>query len=322
MMDSVPEDREYDVAVYGATGFVGALVAAHLAEHAPPGTRIALAGRSRDRLAALRDGLPGGPDWPLVQADAEDPASLAALARAARVVATTVGPYARHGLPLVEACAQAGTHYADLTGEVLFVRRAIDRFDAVARESGARIVHACGYDSIPSDLSVYLLHERAAADGAGGLRDVQLVATARGALSGGTVDSMRGVIDEVRRDPAARRLAADPFALSPDRAAEPDTPQPGRTGIVRAEDGTWLAPFVMASYNTRDRAAQQRAAELGVRARPALHRGDGVRPGSCRGGDGGRGDRRPARVPGRDERRAHPGRPGPGPARPGHRPEP
>jgi short subunit dehydrogenase-like uncharacterized protein len=251
MMDSVPVDREYDVALYGATGFVGALVAAHLAEHAPPGTRIALAGRSRDRLAALGNGLPGGPDWPLVQADAEDPASLAALARAARVVATTVGPYARHGLPLVEACAQAGTHYADLTGEVLFVRRAIDRFDAVARESGARIVHACGYDSIPSDLSVYLLHERAAADGAGGLRDVQLVATVRGGFSGGTLDSMRGVIDEVRRDPAARRLAADPFALSPERAAEPDTPQPRRTGIVRAADGTWLAPFVMASYNTR-----------------------------------------------------------------------
>lgn len=246
------DDREYDVALYGATGFVGALVAAHLAEQAPQGTRIALAGRSLNRLAAVRDGLPGGPEWPLVRAETDDPASLDALASAARVVVTTVGPYARHGMPLVEACARAGTHYADLTGEVLFVRRAIDRFDAVARESGARIVHSCGYDSIPSDLAVLLLHERAATDGAGGLRDVRLVATARGGFSGGTVDSMRGQIDEVRRDPAARRLAADPFALSPDRAAEPDTPQPGSvTRPGRAADGTWIAPFVMASFNTR-----------------------------------------------------------------------
>ena len=108
---------------------------------------------------------------------------------------------------------------------MLFVREAIDRADAVARETGARIVHACGYDSIPSDLAVLLLHERAAAGGAGGLNDVRLVATARGGLSGGTIDSIRAQIDAMRRDPAARRLAADPFALSPDRAAEPDVPR-------------------------------------------------------------------------------------------------
>jgi short subunit dehydrogenase-like uncharacterized protein len=249
----VTDDREHDLVVYGATGFVGALTAAYLAEHAPPGARIALAGRSRDRLAAVRDGLPAAAyGWPLVEADATDPASLAALAAATRVVATTVGPYARYGLPLVEACARAGTHYADLTGEVLFVRAAIDRYDALARGTGARIVHSCGYDSVPSDLSVLLLHERAAADGAGGLRDVCLVATARGGLSGGTVDSIRGQVDEMRRDRAARRLVADPFGLSPDRAVEPDTPQPPDAGRpARAPDGRWSAPFVMAPYNTR-----------------------------------------------------------------------
>jgi short subunit dehydrogenase-like uncharacterized protein len=249
----VPDPRDHDLVVYGATGFVGALVAAHLATHAPSGTRVALAGRSTDRLSAVRDGLPpAARDWPLLEADATDPASLAALAAGTRVVATTVGPYARHGLPLVEACARAGTHYADLTGEVLFVREAIDQFDRVARDSGARIVHSCGYDSIPSDLSVLLLHQRAAADGNGGLRDVRLVATARGGFSGGTIDSVRGQLDEVRRDPVARRLAADPFALSPDRGAEPSTPQPpdaGRPG--RGPDGTWTAPFLMAPYNTR-----------------------------------------------------------------------
>jgi short subunit dehydrogenase-like uncharacterized protein len=244
---------EYDLVVYGATGFVGALTAAHLAEHAPPGLRIALAGRSRERLTAVRAGLPGAAhDWALVEADATDPRSLADLASGTRVVVTTVGPYARHGLPLVEACARAGTHYADLTGEVLFVREAIDRTDALARGSGARIVHACGFDSVPSDLAVLLLHECAAADGAGELGDVQLVAAVRGGFSGGTVDSVRLQVDTMRRDAAARRLAADPFALSPDRAVEPDTPQPPDAARpARTDDGRWTAPFVMAPFNTR-----------------------------------------------------------------------
>jgi short subunit dehydrogenase-like uncharacterized protein len=245
--------RDLDIAVYGASGFVGRLLAAHLAEHAPPGTRIGLAGRSRSRLEEVRDGLPpSAAEWPVVEADSGDPASLAALAARTRVLATTVGPYARHGLPVVEACARAGTHYADLTGEVLFVRQAIDRFDAVARDSGARIVHSCGYDSIPSDLAALLLAERARADGAGGLRDVQLVATARGGFSGGTIDSLRGQLDEVRRDRAARRLAGDPFSLSPDRDAEPGIRQPADAGPPgRTPDGRWTAPFVMAPYNTR-----------------------------------------------------------------------
>lgn len=245
-------DREFDVVVHGATGFVGALTAAHLAVHAPAGTRVALSGRSRERLAAARDRLPpAARDWPLLVADAGEPASLAALAAATRVVATTVGPYVRHGLPLVEACARAGTHYADLTGEVLFVREAL-AFDALARETGARIVHSCGYDSVPSDLAVLLLHERARADAAGGLTDVQLRATARGGFSGGTVDSIRLQLDETRRDAAARRIVGDRFSLSPDRDAEPDTPQPpdaARPG--RAADGSWYTAFVMAPYNTR-----------------------------------------------------------------------
>lgn len=245
--------REHDLVVYGASGFVGRLLAGYLAQAAPPGTRIALAGRSQARLAAVRAGLPAAAaGWPLVEADAADPAALASLARSARAVATTVGPYARYGLPLVEACARAGTHYADLTGEVLFVRAAIDLADPVARETGARIVHSCGFDSVPSDLAVLLLHERAAAEGAGGLRDVRLVATVRGGFSGGTLDSLRGQVDALRRDPAARRVVRDPFALSPNRAAEPATPQPPDAGPPsRTPEGGWLAPFVMAAYNTR-----------------------------------------------------------------------
>jgi short subunit dehydrogenase-like uncharacterized protein len=182
-----------------------------------------------------------------VVADAADPTALAAVAGSTRVVVSTVGPYTAYGLPLVEACARAGTHYADLTGEVLFVREAIDRCDALARESGARIVHSCGYDSVPSDLGVLLLHEAA-----GELADVRLVARMKGGFSGGTVASMRAQMDAVRHDPAARRLAADPHALSPDRAAEPAPVQPPDAGPPsRLRDGTWTAPFVMAGYNTR-----------------------------------------------------------------------
>ncbi len=245
--------RTHDLVVYGATGFVGRLLAAYLAGAAPAGMRIALAGRSRSRLEQVRGELPAAAgDWPLVVGDSTDAASLAALAASTRVLATTVGPYLRYGLPVVEACARAGTHYADLTGEVLFVRRAIDATDAVARDTGARIVHACGYDSIPSDLSVLLLAERARADGAGGLHDVQLVATARGGVSGGTVDSVRAQFEELGRDTTARRVVGDPYALSPDRDAEPDTRQPRDAGPPsRTPDGRWTAPFVMAPFNTR-----------------------------------------------------------------------
>ncbi|MGY2129521.1 saccharopine dehydrogenase family protein [Blastococcus sp. SYSU DS0617] len=245
--------RDSDLVVFGATGFVGKLLAAYLAEHAPAGLRIALAGRSRARLEEARAALPAAAAaWPLIEADASDPASMAALARGTRVVVTTVGPYARYGMPLVEACAAAGTHYADLTGEVLFVRDAIDRVDEVARGTGARIVHACGYDSIPSDLSAFLLAERARADGAGGLRDVQLVATLRGGFSGGTIDSMRAQVEALKEDPSRRRVVSDPYALSPDRAAEPKTRQPRDAGMPeRSSDGRWTAAFVMASFNTR-----------------------------------------------------------------------
>ena len=247
--------RALDVVVYGATGFVGRLTAQHLAQHAPPGARIGLAGRSQGRLELVRSGLGvRAAEWPLLVADAADPASLAALAAATRVVATTVGPYARHGLPLVSACAEAGTHYADLSGELLFVRESIDRFHQQAQDSGARIVHACGFDSVPSDLGVLLCAERALADGAGELADTTLlVVSARGGFSGGTIDSLRGQIEAMSSDAAARRIALDPYALSPDRAAEPDHGSQ-RDGFLPRHDrelGRWTAPFVMAPFNTR-----------------------------------------------------------------------
>jgi short subunit dehydrogenase-like uncharacterized protein len=247
--------REHDVVVFGATGFVGKLTAAYLAEHAPAGTRIALAGRSRDKLARVQGELgPAVADWPLIVADSHDAEALGRLAASTKVVATTVGPYLKYGMPLVKACAEAGTHYADLTGETLFMRRSIDEADAPARASGARIVHTCGFDSIPSDIGVLLLHEHAQATGAGELEDTTLVVKGtKGGVSGGTIDSMRGQLDEARADRAALKLVIDPYALSPDRSAEPKLgSERDPVGVIRdPELGGFLAPFVMGTVNTR-----------------------------------------------------------------------
>lgn len=178
---------------------------------------------------------------------------MATLARGTRVVATTVGPYAKYGMVVAEACAKAGAHYADLTGEVLFIRHSIDLFDEMARHSGARVVHACGYDSIPSDIGVLLLHEQAHADGAGDLGATSLVARLKGGVSGGTIDSMRTHIDALRTDPAQRRIVTDPYGLSPDRSAEPDLgdERDSLRPHYDAELGGWTAPFVMGPFNTR-----------------------------------------------------------------------
>jgi short subunit dehydrogenase-like uncharacterized protein len=251
----VSADRELDIVLFGATGFVGRLVAEYLAGHAPAGVRVGLAGRSGQRLADVRAGLgAAAAGWRLLTADVADRASLAALARTARVVATTVGPYRRQGLALVEECASAGTGYADLTGEVLFIRESIDRCHGLAAGTGARIVHCCGFDSIPSDLGVLLLHQAVRADDAGDLEDTTLVVTAlKGGVSGGTLASAIGQFDEVRASPGSRRVVADPYALSPDRAAEPDLGDQRDLQWARFDAGlgSWVGPFVMAPLNTR-----------------------------------------------------------------------
>jgi short subunit dehydrogenase-like uncharacterized protein len=247
--------RDHDIVVYGASGFVGVLVSRHLAEHAPAGTRIALAGRDQAKLEAVKKRL--GVDWPVLIADAADAPALDGLAASTRVVLTTVGPYAKYGRMLARSCAAAGTDYVDLTGEVLFARDSIDENHEVARRTGARIVHSCGFDSIPSDIGVHVLHAKVAADGAGQLAGTTMVVTAmRGGISGGTIDSMRNQLDVVKNDKKLRRVAGSPYSLSPDRKAEPDLGRQDDTATVTASQvdpalrGT-LAPFFMASYNTR-----------------------------------------------------------------------
>jgi short subunit dehydrogenase-like uncharacterized protein len=250
--------REYDIVLYGASGFVGKLTAEYLAR-AGGDARIALAGRTTERLLAIRETLgASAQSWPVLVADASSPSTLDAMAAQTRVVVTTVGPYTRYGLPLVGACAAAGTDYADLTGEPPFVRNSIDLYHKQALDTGARIVHACGFDSIPSDLTVYALYRRAREDGAGELGKTDFVVRKfSGGLSGGTVASMVEVLDSVSRDADVRRQFADPYTLSPDRGAEPELgEQPDlqwRRGRQIAPEltGLWTAGFMMAPANTR-----------------------------------------------------------------------
>ncbi|WP_040161470.1 saccharopine dehydrogenase family protein [Nigerium massiliense] len=243
------ESRAHDVVLFGATGFVGKLIAQHLAETAGDGVRIALAGRDRAKLLAVRGSLPGqAAQWPLVEADARDEASLAALAESTRVVLTTVGPYLTSGYGLAKACAEAGTHYADLTGEVLFVRRTVAELHETARRTGARIVHSCGFDSMPSDLAVWLTARAAADADAGSLtRTTTYVRTLRGAVSGGTVASGVGIMDAVDADPALGPVAGDPNALLPEGA-----PRLTSDRVLLEKDAErkhWCVPFFMGGFN-------------------------------------------------------------------------
>jgi short subunit dehydrogenase-like uncharacterized protein len=250
--------REFDLVLYGATGFVGKLTAEYLAK-AGGDARIALAGRSQDKLLAVRETLgEKAQSWPLLTADASQPSTLDAMAARAQVVLTTVGPYAKYGLPLVAACAAAGTDYADLTGEAMFMRDSIDLYHKQAIDTGARIVHSCGFDSIPSDLTVYALHLRATEDSAGELMDTTFVVRKLvGGFSGGTYASLAGVLRAMAGDAQVRRSLEDPYTLTPDRDAEPElgaqSDIPWRRGgeIAPELSGIWTTGFLMGPVNTR-----------------------------------------------------------------------
>jgi short subunit dehydrogenase-like uncharacterized protein len=235
-------DRDHHIVLLGATGFVGRFTARHLAQSAPAGARIAIAGRSSTRLQEVNRDL--GVDWPTIQVDTADTDAVARLAASTSVVATTVGPYLRYGTEVASACARAGTSYADLSGESIFVARSIERNHDVAESSGAKIVHSCGFDSIPSDLGLGLAHETA-----GGVPIVAAtlrVRSLRGGISGGTIDSLRQQMKEVKTDASIRRLVGDPYALTPG----PSVRLPGRRGSGWGKErNVWQAPFVMGAYN-------------------------------------------------------------------------
>ena len=247
--------RPFDIVLFGATGFTGKLVAEYLVKNAPTDLKWALAGRSREKLESVRGDLarvnPKVASLPLVLGDSQDEASMDALAKQARVVCTTVGPYMKYGQAIVSACAENGTHYCDLTGEVPFMRDTIDRCDTRAKATGARIVHTCGFDSIPSDLGVLMLHEHARAMGKK-LASVRFFAgESSGGISGGTVASMLELVKLAKTDPKIRRTLGNPYALDPEPRLG------GRDGGdqmgVRWEPhiNMWTGPFVMAAVNTR-----------------------------------------------------------------------
>ncbi len=252
------ESRKLDVVVWGATGFTGKLTAEYLTKQYGVGRDVAwaLGGRSREKLEEVRRDLTAidaaASELPLIVADARDPASLAEVVGSTRVVATTVGPYAIYGRELVAACAEHGTDYCDLTGETPFIRQMIDLHHARAKETGARIVHCCGFDSIPSDLGVFMLQEHMRATYASRCSQVKFfVVGMRGGASGGTIASIMNLLEQAGRDPSVREIAFDPYALDPDRKGRgPDGPDQ-RT--VKHDDDLdiWTGPFVMAAINTR-----------------------------------------------------------------------
>ncbi|MDD9940904.1 MAG: saccharopine dehydrogenase NADP-binding domain-containing protein [Myxococcales bacterium] len=243
------DTRDYDIVLWGATGYTGRLVASHLLRRAG-GLRVALAGRNRPKLDELAAEL-GKPDVPTLVGVREDRTFVDQLASSARVVCTTVGPYAAYGSDLVEACARLGTDYCDLSGEIQWIRRMIDLHGAKAEESGARIVHSCGFDSIPADLGVLFLQTYSQEHAGGPCDRVRArVKDLSGGLSGGTLASLQGLIDEAWGDPAVRRLLLDPYALNPhgDRSG-PDRNEAMTPG--HDPDFGWTAPFLMAGANAR-----------------------------------------------------------------------
>ncbi len=246
--------RDLDIVVYGATGFTGRLVAEYLAHQykdRKDAPRWAMAGRSLDKLAEVRDLIGASPETPLIVADASDPASLDKMAASTKVVLTTVGPYQLYGNELVAACVRAGTAYADLCGEPGWMREMIDEHEAAAKASGARITFSCGFDSIPFDLGVsFLQAEAVKRHGKPAPRVKGRVRKMAGGASGGTIASLTETMKAIARKPSLALLLKSSFALTPGFEG-PSQP----TGLIPEYDsatGTWTAPFVMAPINTKN----------------------------------------------------------------------
>jgi short subunit dehydrogenase-like uncharacterized protein len=242
--------RPHDLVVFGATSFVGQILTAWLVERAPAGLRWAIAGRNGAKLADVA--ASSGADVDQIVADASDHDAMNALAGSTRVVVSTVGPYALHGSPLVAAVARAGTDYCDLTGEPQWMRAMIDVHQDAAVRTGARIVHACGFDSIPSDLGVWFTQRRAMERFGAACTSISFrVKALKGGASGGTIASGLNLVEEARRDPSLRAMLANPYALAPEGMRtgprQPDVTMPRHDPAA----GGWAAPFIMAATNTR-----------------------------------------------------------------------
>ena len=245
----------YQLIVYGATSFVGQLLTRYLFErHGVNGDlQWAIAGRSQSKLNELRQSLGSAAQaLPIVLADAADEAALTAMCQQTKVVVSTVGPYVLYGSTLVKVCAHTGTDYCDLTGEPQWIAQMIEQYEATAQKNGARIVHCCGFDSIPSDLGTYYLQQQANQQFGQACTRVKLrVKAIKGGMSGGTVGSMTEMIKEASHNAALRKLMANPYALCPS-SSQSKPKQPNlQFAEYDADAKAWSAPFIMAGINTK-----------------------------------------------------------------------
>lgn len=245
--------KQHDVVVFGASSFVGQILTHYLWQrHGLNGEiKWAIAGRDETKLKSLRASLGAGSEaLPVLLANASNSEELASLVNSSRVVVSTVGPYALYGSELVRLCAENGTDYCDLTGEVQWIARMIEAHEAAAKRSGARIVHCCGFDSIPSDLGVHFLQQSAKVQFGEACQEVRMrVRRLKGEFSGGTVASMINVTKEVTKDPSLAKKLANPYLISPEKLAT----RQANVSFAQYDKGaqSWVAPFIMAGINTR-----------------------------------------------------------------------
>lgn len=271
------ENRDYTLILYGASSFVGQITAHYLARflQSQP-LQWAIAGRNKKKLEQLKQDLskPSGlntdsnddsdnglgpnhtsttpclPD--IIIADSDNADSLTAMCRQSQIVISTVGPYLKYGEPLIKACVNQGTDYVDLTGEAIFIKDMLDKYQNDAKLSGARIVNACGFDSIPSDLGVYFTQQQAQQRFGTPCTDIQMrVKAAKGGLSGGTIASMATIFEEVGKDKARRKQLADPYLLNTDSETPKVRQVTHSMPSFDQDHERWVAPFIMDSINTR-----------------------------------------------------------------------
>ncbi len=246
-------DKKFDIVVYGATGFTGRLVAEYLYRRYGNHDDViwAMVGRNAEKLALVRSEMGLPEDTPLVVADSDNQASMQAMVDSTKLVLTTVGPYQLYGSELVGLCAHSGTDYVDLCGEPFWMRQMIDQYEATAKSSGARIVFSCGFDSIPSDLGIFMLQDLAMEKTGKPCSHVSArVRSMKGTFSGGTAASLQASMKAAKNDPEILKLAFDPYALIPDYngVEQPD----GESVHFSEEFNSWVAPFIMAAINTRN----------------------------------------------------------------------
>ncbi len=246
-------EREFDIIVWGATGFTGRLVAEYLfATYGnDPNLKWAMAGRNLAKLETVRAEV-ADESIPLIVANSNDPASLDALTKRTQVVCATVGPYGKYGSPLVAACVANQAHYCDLAGEVTWMRDMIDQHHAAAQANGTKIVHTCGFDSIPSDMGVYFVQQQAVAQTGQPAAQIRMrVKAMKGGMSGGTYASMNDTMEKAAKDRSLYSVLLDPYGLNPTGEREGPDERDLQSVIYEADTKSWISPFIMAGINTK-----------------------------------------------------------------------